>query len=235
MADHVGSLFLPGDLIQNLKESEATKKILLGPGLRQENDLILASKPGILRFREPNVYWIDSPQKRYVPVKGDAVLGIVTQKMGDVFRVDVGASEAATLPYIAFEGATKRNRPDVKVGDIVFARFSVANKDMEAELVCIDKHGRSNGMGVIRDGGFLHHCSINQVRKILNPENVLLKTLGKNMKFETAVGMNGRVWVKGRNINETIAIINALAVSEFMTNEQILSMCKKLADSLAGF
>lgn len=38
-------------------------------------------------------------------------------KVGDVFRVDVGGSGLATLSYLAFEGATKRNRPDVKVGN----------------------------------------------------------------------------------------------------------------------
>lgn len=52
---------------------------------------------------------------QYIPQRGDSVIGIITTKAGDVFRVDVGASELATLPYLAFEGATKRNRPDVKV------------------------------------------------------------------------------------------------------------------------
>ena len=52
---------------------------------------------------------------QYVAQKGDTVIGIVTAKAGDVFRVDVGANELATLSYLAFESATKRNRPDVKV------------------------------------------------------------------------------------------------------------------------
>lgn len=87
-------------------------------------------------------YWVDSQQKRvrrgqrvvgevrcgrspliactrcrlqYVPVKGDHVIGIVTGKVGDVFRLDVGGSEQASLSYLAFEGATKRNRPNVQV------------------------------------------------------------------------------------------------------------------------
>lgn len=39
-------------------------------------------------------------------------------------------------------------------------------KDMEPELVCMDSTGRSAGMGVIgRDGGFLHCCSLNLIRK----------------------------------------------------------------------
>ena len=54
--------------------------------------------------------------QQYVPVKGESVVGIVTTKSGDVFKVDVGGSEQASLSYLAFEGATKRNRPNVQVG-----------------------------------------------------------------------------------------------------------------------
>lgn len=54
-------------------------------------------------------------RSQYVPVKGDHVIGIVTGKVGDVFRLDVGGSEQASLSYLAFEGATKRNRPNVQV------------------------------------------------------------------------------------------------------------------------
>ena len=44
------------------------------------------------------------------------MIGIITQKAGDIFRVDIGGSEQASLSFLSFEGATKRNRPDVKVG-----------------------------------------------------------------------------------------------------------------------
>ena len=48
-------------------------------------------------------------------MRGEFVIGIVTNKAGDTFRVDIGANEMASLSYLSFEGATKRNRPDVKV------------------------------------------------------------------------------------------------------------------------
>ncbi|KAL3831183.1 hypothetical protein ACJMK2_044781 [Sinanodonta woodiana] len=231
MVDHVGTVFLPGDTIHNLNKSEKTGKIIIGPGLRQESETIIVSKPGILRHKEPNMYWIDSYQKRYVPVKGEQVLGVVTVKAGDVFRVDVGGSEQATLSYLSFEGATKRNRPDVKVGDIVFARLLVANKDMEPELICIDGAGRSSGMGVIgRDRGFMFTCSLNLIRKILSPGCILLKTLGNGNRFEITVGMNGRVWIHGRSVVDTIMVANAISAAEFMDNNQIRAMCSKLAD-----
>ena len=67
----IGSVVLPGDIITDLKVSESSRKTVLGPGLRidseytdDEGDRIVVFKPGILRHREPNVYWVDSHQKR---------------------------------------------------------------------------------------------------------------------------------------------------------------------------
>lgn len=238
----IGSVVLPGDILRDLKTSESSGKTVLGPGLRidsqntdDEGDQIIVCKPGILRHREPNVYWVDSHQKRYIPTKGDSIIGIVTIKSGDNYRVDIGSSEPASLSYLAFEGATKRNRPDVKIGDLVYARIVVANKDIEPELVCIDSVGRSSGLGIIRDGGFLLHCSLNLVRKILSKDCPLLKLLGNTLPYETAIGMNGRIWIKGRSTLETITIINAIDRSEFMSNDQIKIMVKQTVDRLSGF
>ncbi|KAL5021639.1 hypothetical protein ScPMuIL_000794 [Solemya velum] len=235
MVERVDKVVLPGDILTDLSESEISSKIIIGPGLRQEADEIIVSKPGLLRLKKPNVYWVDCQQKRYVPERGDTVIGVVTAKAGDAFRVDVGGSELATLSYLGFEGATKRNRPDVKVGDIINTKFLVANKDMEPELVCIDSQGRSSGMGVIgRDGGYMFQCSLNLVRKLLSPECVLMKLLGRTMPFELAAGMNGRLWIKARSPKQTIFIANAIYASEYMLNEQIKAMCSKLGNVSIG-
>ena len=61
MADAV----LPGDEIHIDAENPDDKsKIIIGPGLRQNLDTVVATKPGVLRFREPAVYWVDCHQKR---------------------------------------------------------------------------------------------------------------------------------------------------------------------------
>ncbi|KAL8558565.1 hypothetical protein ACOMHN_032498 [Nucella lapillus] len=235
MAAHVGRVVLPGDNLGNLKEAEQSKKVILGPGLRSVGEDVFTCKAGVVKFREPNIYWVESIQKRYVPVKGEHVIGIVTQKVGDIFRVDIGGSEQASLSYLSFEGATKRNRPDCKVGDMLYCRLLVATKDMEPEVVCIDGLGRSGGMGVIRSSGYLFKTSLNLVRKVISPLCCLMKTLGSKLPFEVVVGMNGRLWVKGRTCQETIALANAVCASEHMTNQQITAMCEQLADNLAGF
>lgn len=62
-----------------------------------------------------------------------------------------------------------------------------------------------------------------------------MKSLGARFRFESAIGMNGRIWLKGRNIQEVIAISNAISLAEHMTNDEIELMCKKLGECIASF
>ncbi|XP_061281688.1 exosome complex component RRP40 isoform X1 [Bos javanicus] len=207
------------------------------------------------------VYWVDSQQKRvswdsggvvrpgegrgyssearkgpwslplYVPVKGDHVIGIVTAKSGDIFKVDVGGSEPASLSYLAFEGATKRNRPNVQVGDLIYGQFVVANKDMEPEMVCIDSCGRANGMGVIGQDGLLFKVTLGLIRKLLAPDCEILQEVGKLYPLEIVFGMNGRIWVKAKTIQQTLILANILEACEHMTADQRKQIFSRLAES----
>lgn len=80
MVDHAGHVYLPGELICNLKESEKTSKILVGPGLRQDEESIIVTKCGLLRFKEPNFYWIDSHLKRVHAYQREITLILKKQK-----------------------------------------------------------------------------------------------------------------------------------------------------------
>jgi exosome complex component RRP40 len=60
--------------------------------------------------------------------------------------------------------------------------------------------------------------------RILNSKSEILKRLGKALPFEIAVGLNGRIWIKGRSTNETLAIANAIVGAEFMNNEEIRAL-----------
>ena len=48
-------------------------------------------------------------------MKDEKVLGIITNKGGESYKVDIGSSMPASLPFLAFEGATKKNKPLLKV------------------------------------------------------------------------------------------------------------------------
>lgn len=234
MEVHEGDVVLPGDIAVDIPKCASTTKVVLGPGLYNENNTVLINKCGILRKKSPNTYWVDCQQKRYIPSRGETVLGTVVNKGGDVFKVDIGASEHASLSYLAFEGATKKNRPDVNIGDVIFAKLLIASRDLEPELVCVDSHGKKGKLGVVSDG-FVFNCSLNLVRKILNPKCPLLKALAKEYPYEIAAGMNGKIWIKARSTRETIAIANAILAAEFVVEEEIVKMCENVALSAAGF
>jgi hypothetical protein len=53
---------------------------------------------------------------QYVPALEDMVIGTVTERHAESYKLDIGAAHPATLSATAFEGATKRNRPNILVG-----------------------------------------------------------------------------------------------------------------------
>ncbi|XP_037078143.1 exosome complex component RRP40-like isoform X2 [Pollicipes pollicipes] len=223
MASQSLEIVLPGDVIKTEGDLD------LGPGLRRERHGCVVLQPGVHRFRAPRTHWVDTHCRRYVPVRGQCVVGTVLARAGDIFRVDIGAHEPATLSYLSFEGATKKNRPDVKVGDLVFARLLVANKDMEPELVCVNSKGRAEGLGVLSAEGLDFTVPLHVCRKVLAPACGLLRRLGSELRFEMAVGMNGRVWATSNSLRYTAAVASAICASEHMDEAQIAAMCREVA------
>ncbi|KAG9486621.1 hypothetical protein GDO78_006801 [Eleutherodactylus coqui] len=143
-----------------------------------------------------------------------------------------GESDQASLSFLAFEGATKKNRPNVRVGDLVYGQFIVANKDMEPELACIDGSGKANGMGVFGQDGFMFKVSLGLVRKLLTPQNDIIQELMNVFPLELVIGMNGRIWVKARTIQQTLIVANILEACEYLTTAQRKQVFAKFSDNV---
>jgi hypothetical protein len=61
----VGDSVLPGDVVNlDFLSTEGGTNIVLGPGLRQQVNSVVVTKPGVLRSRDSVVFWVDSHQKR---------------------------------------------------------------------------------------------------------------------------------------------------------------------------
>ncbi|KAJ8080477.1 exosome non-catalytic core subunit rrp40 [Marasmius tenuissimus] len=212
------SIVLPGEQVPaqhvNLK---------LGPGLSQANSASTSSKtPAIVSTRAGTLnqsanksrWWIESNSRRYVPAAQEPVIGVVTQRQGEGYRVDIGSAHYANLDGLAFEGATKRNKPNLKVGCLVYARVSLAHKDMEPELECFDAQThKSEGFGELKSG-FLVKCSMRMCRQLLDPNHFLLPLLGGLFPLEVAIGLNGRVWINSKEPKQIIAIARAIEASD---------------------
>jgi len=229
MESNTGVVALPGDEV----DIECrTAHVILGPGLRCEDDKVLSTKAGILHFKAPNTYWLENFQKKYWPARGDCVIGTIMQKAGDNFRVNIGGPEPATLSAFAFEGATKRNRPNLKVGDSVYCQVICAHPAMEPEIVCVNSYGRKGALGALEGPtSNLITAPLHVVHLLLAKQCPLLTTLGKKLQYEIAIGQNGRIWVNGNTMKNTLAICAAIKACEKISLEQIREMCERIAGS----
>lgn len=223
---------LPGDEVMSYDPDTSERSIYLGPGLRWEDGMVRAAKAGLLKKTPRHLYFVDTYQKRYIPQRREYVIGIVTKKKGDIYKVDIGGSEQATISFLSFENASKKTRRDLALGDLIYGQLIVANKHMEPELVCIDAYDRAMGMGVLPAGGVMFSVSLQVAREIINPDCPFLLTLSKKVKFTVVVGMNGRVWVKTGNQNSMVALMNCILMLEYMTPDEANNKAFKVLEAL---
>lgn len=96
--------------------------------------------------------WVESQSLRYLPALHDPVICQITNRGTESYQVTLFNSHTqATVSAFAFEGATKRNKPNLKVGTLLYAQVMSANRHLEVELTCVDSAtGKSNGFGELK-------------------------------------------------------------------------------------
>ncbi|CAM9707057.1 unnamed protein product [Ectocarpus sp. 8 AP-2014] len=230
------TVVLPGDDVTETT-TRTTRSLRLGPGLVQHaQDKVLATRAGVLRYRPPCSYWVESNGRRYGARVEDQVLGIVEDRTADSYKVNIFGSCAALLGMLDFDGASKRSKPNLRTGSLVFCRVAAVNKDMETELTCTSTHHGSkkdwmtgqSTFGELR-GGKMERCSLLLSKSLTKPDCRVLKSLAKHMPFELAAGLNGTFWVDSGSEAHTIVICNAILNSEVMTDAQTDAMVDRLA------
>lgn len=203
-------LVLPGDKLTLNPDIPIT----LGPGVYcdpKTQDLIPINA-GVERVQlnsrgNNQLVYVDYDSKRYIPAVGDFVIGTIVGAFSDSYKVALSNfSLNVSLSYMAFPNATKKNRPTLKIGDLVYARVLTASKELEAEVECMDSStGQDSGFGLLEDGICLD-VPLSFCRKLLFDDHFpLLRSLSKFCKFEIAIGVNGKVWLKCDEIKNTLA------------------------------
>lgn len=209
----MGSLIIPGDELHINKDSS----VIQGPGVYCEpkSQRFIPVNAGIEMItdsKKGQTVYVDFNSRRYVPALGDLVVGTISGSFSDSYRVSLANfSTPVTLSYMAFPNASKKNRPTLKVGDLVYARVSNAEKELEAEIECLDSTtGKDVGYGLL-DGGFVVDISLAYARELLfNDEFPLLHIMAKYTQFEVAIGVNGKVWIKCDDAKSTLACYRSI-------------------------
>lgn len=163
----------------------------------KENNLNNESEESII----PSIYY----GNYYNPKVGDIVIGIITQKTFEYFRVNISTNKEATLNSIDFEGATRKTRPNLSVGDVVFAQIEKENKYSNVTLTCksaTNKKGWMTGeskFGELKEGK-VFELGRYLCLKLLDDKELRarLKECVKDLRLK--IGVNGRIWIKAEDI-----------------------------------
>lgn len=162
-----------------------------------------------------------------MPVQNDVILATVHHSATEMFICSITPyTPMANLPHLAFEGATKKTRPQLAPGALVYARISAASKHMEPELECVSATtGKADGLGPLK-GGMVFEISLGMARRLLMPAGkknageggpgkiVVLEELAERVRFEVAVGRNGRVWVNSEEGGVKVVLAVGKALTE---------------------
>ncbi|KAL4895572.1 hypothetical protein BDV59DRAFT_174168 [Aspergillus ambiguus] len=232
-------ILLPGDHVppEYLPSSNSSAPLRLGPGLRllsqppssaptSSGHVLSATQAGILTTdpKRNAVSLLSNINRRYVPTVNDLVIAQVHHSSPDYFHCMITPqAPQVVLGQLAFEGATKKTRPMLKQGDLVYARVlsTGLGAGAEVELTCVNPAtGRAEpgGLGPLT-GGMVFDVSTGMAARLMrasssSAENqdgvdglVVLDELGKKLEkvggFEIAVGRNGKVWVDCANGGES--------------------------------
>lgn len=210
-------LLLPGEIIPITSYPQSKKGTLtLGPHLRHiPPSTILTTSAGTLHTDPKRAaLWLESSSRggRYLPAVGDLVIAQVHHSSTDYYHAALTPhTPYALLGQLSFEGANKKNRPQLKQGDVVYARVCKTSRWDDTEIECVNSNtAKAEGMGPLT-GGMVFDVSNAFARRLMMAGKmhggiVVLEEVGQKIKFEVAVGRNGRVWVDSGSVRETAVI-----------------------------
>lgn len=210
------TIVLPGQQLtaDQLPQTTSNRTLTLGPGLSYlPPSTITTTVAGSLQTdARKNALWIESLNGgRYMPSVGDLVISTVHHSSTDTFHCSLSPhTPLVLLGQLSFEGATKKTRPQLNPGNLVYARVNKSDKWSDVEIECVSPAtGKSDGLGPLK-GGMLFHVSAGLARRLIMGGGkgglVLLEEIGEKIRFEVAIGRNGAIWVDASSVGEVVNI-----------------------------
>ncbi|MEM2954356.1 MAG: exosome complex RNA-binding protein Rrp4 [Candidatus Nanoarchaeia archaeon] len=181
-------LVIPGELL-----AEGLEFLPSGKAYR-EDDKIFASAIGMVSIKG-RVIKIIPLAGRYIPKKGDAIVGEIVAVLPGGWSVAINSAYAADLPlgestteYIA-KGSDITKIFDI--GDYVFCEITNVTETKIVKLSATRRPYRK------LKGGTLLQISPVKVPRVIGKQGSMITMIKKETDCEIVVGQNGWIWVKG--------------------------------------
>ena len=193
-------------------------QVYSGRGTFKENGKVCSSLMGLVSLRNKKIRVIPLKSK-YVPKKGDVVIGKINDVRFSMWDVDINSPYSGILPAFEVFGREKKELNKVyDVGDVLFLRVVDVDEIKKAKLGL-----KGRGMGKFK-GGIIVDIAPTKVPRLIGKKGSMINMIKDKTKCKIVVGQNGLVWVKGDGDMEqltknVIHLIEAEAHTSGLTNK----------------
>ena len=211
------NLVIPGQIL-------ADDDYYPGRGTFKEDGKICSSLIGLVSLRNKKIRVIPLKSK-YVPKKGDVVIGKINDVRFSMWDVDINSPYSGILPAFEVFGRDKKELNKVyDVGDVLFLRVIDVDEIKKAKLGL-----KGRGLGKFK-GGIIVDISPTKVPRLIGKKGSMINMIKNKTNSKIVVGQNGLVWVKGEEdmeqlTREIIHTIEAEAHTSGLTNKIKNKLC----------
>ena len=204
-------LVIPGQIL-------ADDEYYSGRGTFKENGKVCSSLMGLVSLRNKKLRVIPLKSK-YVPKKGDVVIGKINDVRFSMWDVDINSPYSGILPAFEVFGREKKELNKVyDVGDVLFLRVVDVDEIKKAKLGL-----KGRGMGKFK-GGIIVDIAPTKVPRLIGKKGSMINMIKDKTNCKIVVGQNGLVWVKGDEdmeqlTKDVIHLIEAEAHTSGLTNK----------------
>lgn len=178
---------VPGDFISE----EANRA---GEGTYVEEGKVYAMKYGVVDDREE--IKVVALSGKYVPTKGDVVIGKIVEISFPYWIVDIASPYEARLHTSEFTRSEKEKiefgsmGKYLDLGDLIVAKVMNVDAMMRVDLALKDEFK-------IGEGGRLIEISHTKVPRLIGRSGSMIRMLKEKCNCFIFIAKNGRVWIKG--------------------------------------
>ena len=211
------NLVIPGQIL-------ADDDYYPGRGTFKEDGKICSSLIGLVSLRNKKIRVITLKSK-YVPKKGDVVIGKINDVRFSMWDVDINSPYSGILPAFEVFGRDKKELNKVyDVGDVLFLRVIDVDDVKKAKLGL-----KGRGLGKFK-GGIIVDISTTKVPRLIGKKGSMINMIKNKTNCKIVVGQNGLVWVKGDEdmeqlTREIIHTIEVEAHTSGLTNKIKNKLC----------
>jgi exosome complex component RRP4 len=171
-----------------------------GPGTYSDGGQLFATQLGVRTVRDGQVTVIPL-NGRYLPQRGDAVIGEVTDMGPSHWLVDINSPYPAPLhatesPWRVEFGDTGRY---LKVGDVIMCHVLSVDEIKRVQLTMQEPEARR------LNGGMVIEISPTKVPRVIGKQGSMVSLINDLTHCHIYVGQNGRIWLDGDDRDTAIA------------------------------